>query len=288
MRLCSSCRAPNTCFSVSLIVLLGFSVCSHFLSISISIVLFFFFFQAEDGIRDLYVTGVQTCALPIFTFAVGIFTVFFDVAYQSYLPALVDRDSLVEGNSKLQTTASLAGTAGPGMAGLLISALTAPYAIVLDAASFVVSTAFMIPIRSKETLPERAAGAPRPKLLPELREGLAYVLRQGYLRWIATCTGTSNYFGQMIFAVSVLYMQRTLHMSAFLVGVVFAGFGIGATLDAIGTTRFQRAVGVGRAIWMPAVLFSLSGFAFPLAPQDFPVPFLMAGTLAFGVASTVY
>ena len=233
------------------------------------------------GILDIW-------QLYAITFAVGIFTVFFDVAYQSYLPALVDRDSLVEGNSKLQTTVSLAGTAGPGVAGLLISTLTAPYAIVLDAASFVVSTAFMIPIRSKETPPERAAGAPKPKLLPELKEGLAYVVRHSHLRWIAMCTGTSNYFGQMIFAVSVLYMQRTLHMSAFLVGVVFAGFGIGATLGAMGTTRFQRAVGVGQAIWMPAVLFSLSGFAFPLAPQDFPVPFLMAGTLAFGVASTVY
>jgi len=84
-------------------------------------------------------------------FAVGVCTVFFDIAYQSYLPSLVDRGELVEGNSKLQTTASAAQIGGPGLAGVLIGVLTAPYAIALDAASFVVSTAFMLPIRAPET-----------------------------------------------------------------------------------------------------------------------------------------
>ena len=60
---------------------------------------------------QLYVVG----------FTVGIFTVFFDVAYQSYLPSLIDRDQLIDGNSKLQTTAAAANTAGPGVAGILIA-----------------------------------------------------------------------------------------------------------------------------------------------------------------------
>jgi MFS family permease len=233
------------------------------------------------GILDIW-------QLYAITFVVGIFTVFFDIAYQSYLPALVDRDSLVEGNSKLQTTVSLAGTGGPGLAGVLISALTAPYAIVLDAASFAISTAFMLPIRAVETLPERTVDAPRPRMLPELKEGLAYVVRHPYLRWIAVCTGTSNFFGQVIFAVAVLFMQRTLHMSAIAVGVTFGCFGIGATVGALGTTPFQKAVGVGRAIWLPAVVFSVAGFAFPLAPRSFPLPVLMAGAFVFGATATAY
>ena len=75
--------------------------------------------------------------LLVLQFAIGIFTVLFDVAYQSYLPALVDREELIDGNSKLQLTVSVAQVAGPSASGGLIAAITAPYAIVLDAASFV-------------------------------------------------------------------------------------------------------------------------------------------------------
>ncbi len=85
------------------------------------------------------------------SFAIGILTVLFDVAYQSYLPSLVERDDLVEGNSKLQTTVAAANVSGPPVSGLLISAITAPYAIVVDAVSFVVSTLFMLRIRKPET-----------------------------------------------------------------------------------------------------------------------------------------
>ena len=221
-------------------------------------------------------------------FVVGIVTVFFDVAYQSYLPSLVARDQLIEGNSKLQTTVSAAQIGGPGLAGVLIGVITAPYAIALDAASFVVSTAFMLPIRAPETLPERAEGEPRARLLAELGEGLAYVLRHRHLKWIAACTATSNYFGQMIFAIGLLYMVRELHMSSFAAGAVFACFGIGSIVGALSATRLSTAVGVGRAILIPAVLFSLAGLAFPLTPISFPVPLLVLGTLAFGFGSTSY
>ena len=68
----------------------------------------------------------------------GIGTVFFDVAYQSYLPALVGREQVVEGNSKLEISRSAANIAGPGLAGLLVAALTAPVAILADAISFLV------------------------------------------------------------------------------------------------------------------------------------------------------
>jgi MFS family permease len=226
--------------------------------------------------------------LMVLQFVIGICTVFFDVAYQSYLPSLVDRDQLVEGNSKLQTTVSAAQIGGPGLAGVLIGVLTAPYAVALDAVSFVVSTLFMIPIRAQETLPEREAGAPKPKMLPELKEGVAYVVRHPHLKWIAMCTGSSNFFGQVAFSIGLLYMARTLHISSFWAGVVFAGFGVGSIAGALVTTRFQKAVGVGNAIWIPAVLFSLGGLAFPLAPQSFPIPVLIIGTLAFGVGGMAY
>ena len=77
-------------------------------------------------IWQLYVVG----------FVVGVFTVFFDVAYQSYLPSLVSRGRLVDGNSKLEFSRSAAQVGGPGMGGLLVGAITAPYAVLVDAVSF--------------------------------------------------------------------------------------------------------------------------------------------------------
>ena len=222
-------------------------------------------------------------------FAVGIFTVLFDVAYQSYLPSLVSREQLVEGNSKLQSTAASANVVGPGIAGVLIGVLTAPYAIVVDAASFVVSTAFMLPIRAQEELPQHAEGAPRPKMLPELQEGLAWVVRHRHLKWIAACTGSSNFFGMLSMSIGLLYMQRVLHVSAFWAGAIFAGYGAGSVLGALTTTRLQRAFGVGAMIWLPSVLFSGAGFAFPLAPHGTAaVPVLLASTVVSGFGGMAY
>src|SRR5918994_4012999 len=80
-------------------------------------------------------------------FVVGVFTVFFDVAYQSYLPSLVQRDQLVDGNSKLEVSRSAAQLGGPAAAGLLIQLLRAPVAILVDAISFLASALFLFAIR---------------------------------------------------------------------------------------------------------------------------------------------
>src|SRR5581483_2082445 len=184
------------------------------------------------------------------------------------LPALVDREALVEGNSKLQTTVSAANVGGPPISGVLISALTAPYAIVVDAISFVLSTLFMLRIRQPEVLPEKTVSTAKPKMWPELKEGLRFVTRHHHLKWIAMCTGTSNFFGQIAFAIGILFMQRTLHLSSFWVGFVFTGF--------------------GGAIWTTSVMFSAGTFAFPLAHRGYAVPLLFAGTLVIGFGGMAY
>jgi MFS family permease len=227
--------------------------------------------------------------LLVLQFLIGIFTVFFDVAYQSYLPSVVERDELVEGNSKLQVTVSAANIGGPGLSGVLIGAFTAPYAIVIDAVSFVASTLFMLRIRREEHLPQRADGEPHPKMLPELKEGVRFVVHHRYLKWIAMCTGSSNFFGNVATAIVLLYMQRELHLSAFWAGAAFAGYGIGALVGALMTTRLQRAIGVGPAIWVPSMISSLAVVTFPLAPAGLEgVPVLLAGTLLFGFGAMAY
>jgi MFS family permease len=184
---------------------------------------------ALDGLTlwHLYVVG----------FLVGICTVFFDVAYQSYLPALVERDQLVEGNSKLEVSRSTSQLAGPGLAGGLISALGAPVAILLDAISFLGSALFLFAIRKQETPPERAAGEKRPSMLADAREGLSFVVRHPYLRPISICTGTSNFFWSMGGAILVVYAVRELEMSAAAIGLTFSIGNVGPLIAAFVTSR---------------------------------------------------
>ncbi len=237
----------------------------------------------------LWATGVlRIWHLLVLQFVIGCFTVFFDVAYQSYLPALIEREHLVDGNSKLQLTVSVAQVGGPSMTGGLIAAITAPYAIVVDAASFVVSTVFMLRMKHRESPPRYDADEPRPKMWPQVKEGLVWVLGNRYLRAIAGCTATSNFFGQVLFAIFILYAVRVLHLSSVQLGVVFAVGSVGSIIGALLANRLQKRLGVGRAIVGYAVVFSCAGILFPLAPRSFPIPELMAGLALFGFASVAY
>jgi MFS family permease len=226
--------------------------------------------------------------LLVLSFVIGIFTVFFDVAYQSYLPSLVDRDELIDGNSKLQLTVSVAQVAGPSGAGALIAAITAPYAILLDALSFVVSTIFMLRIRKPETLPERAADAPKPKMWPDVKEGLRWVGGHRWLRAIAACTGSSNFFSSVLFSIALLYLTRSLHLSAVEVGVVFGVGSVGSIIGALVANRMQRRLGVGPTILIPIMVSCVALLAYPLAPRSFPLPVLIAGNALFGFGAVTY
>ena len=227
---------------------------------------------------QLYVVG----------FLVGICTVFFDVSYQSYLPSLVKRDQLVEGNSKLEISRSGAQLAGPGAAGGLIGALGAPLAILLDAVSFLASAVFLFGIRKEEEVPEREEGAPKPSMLREAREGLGYVLGNRYLRPISICTGSSNLFWSMGGAILIVYAVRELDMRPATIGLIFSIANAGPLLAAFTANRLSARIGVGRTILGASVLFSVSAVFYPAAPQHVAAPFFIAGGILAGYAVVVY
>ena len=121
-----------------------------------------------DVVRALALASIPVAAvldwltigqLYMVGFVVGALTVAFDVAYQSYLPALIGRGQLVEGNSKLELSRSAAQIGGPGLGGILVSALTAPYAVAVDAASYVASAIFLQRIRTVEPPPTAGRNA---------------------------------------------------------------------------------------------------------------------------------
>jgi len=232
--------------------------------------------------------ALQMWHLLVLQFVIGVFTVFFDVAYQSYLPALIAREHLVDGNSKLQLTVSVSQVAGPSAAGGLIAAFTAPYAILVDAVSFLISTAFMVRMRHRESPPVHTADEPRPKMWPQVKEGLHWVVGHPWLRWIATCTGSSNFFSSMLFAIALLYMVRVLGLSAYEIGFVFAVGSAGSIVGALATNRLNKRIGVGPTIVATAIAFSVSALAYPLAPTSFPLPVLMLGQAGFGFGAVAY
>ena len=185
-------------------------------------------------------------------FVTGILTVFFDVADQSYLPSLLEADQLVEGNSKLQVSVSAAQIGGQGVGGAIIGLVTAPFAVLADALSFLGSAVLIFLIRKPEhrlrSARPDADGTARPGMRTEIAEGLRYVLGNRYLRSIAASTGTSNLFSNMMFSIFFVYVFRTLELSPLTIGLVGGLGNIGFLVGALIAGRFARRIGVGRAI----------------------------------------
>lgn len=221
---------------------------------------------------------------------VGLLTVFFDVAYQSYLPALVDRDRLVDGNAKLEISRSAAFVAGPPVAGGLVGLLGAPIAIFFDALSFLASAIFIFAIRKPEPAPEPhldEAGE-RVGMVRSIREGLAYVVGHRLLRPIAACTGVGNLFNAMSFAVLMLYLVRELGLTPGTIGLVIGIGSVGFLIGALLPDRVQRRIGLGPTIVVSALGEELALFLIPLAPASAPLPFLALSTLLTGIGQVIY
>jgi MFS family permease len=219
-----------------------------------------FYFDALT-IWQLYVVGFST----------GILTVFFDVAYQSYLPSVVERDQLVDGNSKLEITRSAAQILGPGIAGVLIGLLKAPFAMLLDAVSFAVSAVFLAWIRRPEppvAAHDEAAHGPKPSMRTEMAAGLRYVTGHRWLRSIAATTGTSNFFGNVGGAILILYLTRERGLGAEAIGFAFSVGSVGVLVAALVTNRITGRVGVGPMLVAMAIGFSVSGLPVAFAPDE--------------------
>jgi MFS family permease len=225
---------------------------------------------------QLYVAG----------FVAGTLTVFFDVSYQSYLPSLVDRTQLVDGNGKLEISRSAAQIGGPGIGGVLVRAFTAPYAIVADAASFLLSAVFVFAIRREEIVPERNADGE--SMRRELVDGLKYLVRHPYWRAISISTATFNFFNNLAFSILFVYAVRTLHMSALTIGLTLALGNGGALIAAFLAGKIGTRLGVGRTIIVGDLVASLPLVLVPLAPVSFPIPFLVASFTLVGFGIVLY
>ncbi len=198
----------------------------------------------------------------------GILTVVFNTAYRAYLPSLISREKILEGNSRLALSESTAEVIGPGLTGLLVQTITAPIAILFDALSFLLSVGSLALIRKPE--PPPILTAERQSMLVEAQEGISVLLHHPLLRAITAENATHSFFGNFIGVLYALYAIRILHISPFWMGV---SIGVGGASSLIGALLAERAVhrfGFGRtmlgAVWIDRIFVMMIPLAASFPP----------------------
>lgn len=205
----------------------------------------------------------------IISFIVGTLTIFFDVAYRSYLPSLIERDQLMDGNSKLELTSSVSQLVGPGLGGVLVQLFTAPISLLVDAFSFLLSAISLTLIRKPE--PPVYKPVERQQMLADISQGLRMLVGNpilGPLVWssinITLCINITT-------TVYLLYATSTLHLSPVILGTIYAIGGLGAIPGAMMSKWVTERLGMGTSLISVLVVYGVAGLLVPLASGSQPV-----------------
>jgi MFS family permease len=234
--------------------------------------------------------GLDIWLLVGVAFAAGILTLLFDVAQPAYLPTLLSRDRLVEGNAKLQMSHSLAMIAGPGLGGLIVQALGAPVAVLADAVSFGASALLLGRIETPEPAPARPEV--ETSVRQQVMEGLRLVRDDPILRAVTATLATFYLFTGVLEAAFMLYFTREVGISP---GIIGLGLGVGSAgflLGALTLPRVTRRFGHGGAMIRGLVITGIADLIFPLigpgmAPALAAI-LLIVDQFIFGVGMAVF
>jgi MFS family permease len=194
---------------------------------------------------------------------VWVLTVLFEVGYLAYVPHLVARHQLVDANARLQATSSAAEVGGPGLAGLLIAAVGAPVAILIDSASYLASAVLLLGISRGE--PEPAAARRQSDIVGDIRTGLRVTFTHPVLRAFALAAASNNLAWQIVEVVLLIYATQVLRLDPLAIGALFSVGAIGAVFGALAAGSLGRRLGVGRTIAAAMVLCGAGTLLVPLA-----------------------
>jgi len=233
--------------------------------------------------------GLSLWQLYAVVLLTGVFSTFFDTAYQARVPSLVPAGQLVAANSGLEIAQSGTRIVGPGLAGALIALLTAPLAILLDALSYLLSALLLLGIRAPETvsdMPPLGTRANRP-LRVDIKEGLVFFWREPLLRSLVGCTVLMSVGWALVEGIFLFYLIRTLGLDAGLTGVIFSVGNVGLLVAAAVTGRLVGRWGLGPVVGSAVVLHAGGILLIALAPLA-PLPFLITGYLVRAAAVVAY
>ncbi len=217
--------------------------------------------------------------------ATGLATVVFQVAYQSFLPVLIERDDLGEGNAKLQGSQAVASVVGPGIGGLLVQLFRAPFALIADAASYLVSVVALLGIRASEPAPILTE---RQSVRAEIAEGARYVRADPLLRVMTISPALGNFFFIGYQAIVVLFLVRSVHLEAGLVGLLLALVGLGAVIGAAIARPVARWIGTSRAVWLGMAATTPFALLIPLTSRGPGLIFFVVGNVVTLIGVLVY
>ena len=213
---------------------------------------------------------------------VGVATVFFDVSYQSYIPILLPSEQIGDANSKLEATAQVARIGGPGLAGALLTIVSAPVLLIADAVSYLVSAVAIWRIADTEQPVDRSQRESLPK---EIAEGVRFVFAHRLLRAIVGTTATSNLFSTIAFTLAPILILRELDLGPVGLGVAMSAGAVGGLVGAMTTPWVTRLIGEGTSIVVSAIVASIAIAALPLAAV---FPAVALPILAVGEFITLY
>ncbi|MEU0565850.1 MFS transporter [Nonomuraea sp. NPDC005983] len=246
----------------------------------------------SDVVRGLALLTVPVAAwlgvlgLPqLFAVALilGLGTVFFDVAHMSFLPAVVPREGLERGNGTLEVTRQVSLLAGPGLGGWLVNLLTAPIALLADAASYLLSALLLSGVRATET-PGRGDG----RLRRQVAEGVGFVVRDRVLRRIAVGGALVMTANGVISVALPLYLIRELGVSAAQYGLLLSASAVGSLVGALLVGRVTARFGTGRTLYGSAVLATLLYLPALATGPGWRLLLFPLASLLFGAASVMF
>lgn len=250
---------------------------------------------AADTIRGIAVLSVPAVAaigvltllqLYAVAFVLGIGTVLFDIAYLAYVPSLIGRADLLEGNTKLEITHSASNLIGPSLGGFLIQLIGAAQAMLADAFSFFFSVVSIIWVRQDEPAP--SAPSSRRNVFAEIRDGIQLVARDPILRSLALFLTIGAIGFHLQDPALYLFAYRNVGLSPAQLGLVFAAGGVGAVIGAFIVGWVVRRLGVGGSLAASNLLVGISFGSWPVALLGGALPVLCALTLVGGLCDSVY
>lgn len=203
--------------------------------------------------------------LIVVALVVGIGTVFFDIASQTYLPSIIEREMLLAGNSKLQASSAAAQTAGPAIGGGIVQLIGAPAALLVNVASYLVSARCLLAIKHRETPPAQAESRP---VLQQIWDGVTFTLQDPVMRALFVVAASVNFLSAAFDTTLLIpFLVRTLHVPPGLVGVLLALGGVGGVLGAAFGARLAAKLGFARALLAAALAVPIFS---PLVPAAAP------------------
>jgi MFS family permease len=229
--------------------------------------------------------GLEMWLVFLIAFVLGTFDTLFIIAYQSFLPSVISRADLVEGNGKLQTTAAVAQVAGPGFGGALVQLLTGPVVLLVDSLTFLFSAVMIAVVRVREETPPKS---PQPQAIrTELSVGWRHMVAHPLLRAIGGSSAILGVFFGVQQAVLIVYLANELRLSPFVIGVVLAVGSVGAVVGAI-VAGMVGARNLGPTLVLAVIVNGVGASLLGFAGGAAAIPLLVLGQVLAGVSIPIY